>query len=131
MITLRTLRKYEAMPTGMNTGYEKMPLQTDWVWVAEDDEIPVGVVMAAPCHGLVYVMRLCVRKGVNPHVALALLRACMKDSQNRGFRGFFFHIDPTNDVDRQIMTICRKTGAKQLTTVQCLIAGSVERAARY
>jgi hypothetical protein len=128
---VRTLNTGEAMPAGMNTGYEQMPLQTDWVWVAEEDGTPLGVVLAAPCHGLVYIMRLCVREGVNPHTALALLRACMKDAQDRGFRGFFFHVDPTSEVDRHILVICRKVGVKPMTIPQVLLVGSVDNARRY
>jgi hypothetical protein len=128
---IRNLKPGEAMPAGMNTGYENMPLQIDWVWFAEEGDTPLGVVLAAPCHGLVYVMRLCVKDGANPHTALALLRACMKDAQNRGFRGFFFHVDPTVEIDRHVLVICRKVGVKPLTVPQVLLVGSVEQARRY
>lgn len=130
-MNVRNLRFNEPMPEGMATGFEGMPLQHEWVWAAEEDGIATGVVMAAPCHGLVYVMRLCVPKGANPQTAMALLRACMRDSENRGFRGFFFHIDPTVEIDRRIMILCGKMGIRPLTMPQCLIVGSVAAARKY
>ena len=90
------------MPEGFSTGYENMPLQTDWVWVAEKDGKPEGVLMVAPCHGLIYMMRLCAKEDASPMVAVCLLRACMRESKRRGFRGFFTHIDPTKEMDRRI-----------------------------
>jgi hypothetical protein len=127
---VRTLKPGEALPAGMNTGYESMPIETNWVWVAEEDGKPVGVLMAAGCHGMVYIMRLCIPKK-SRIAAFLLLRACLRDSQSRGFQGFFFHIDPTMETDRHIMLLCRKAGAKQLMVPQVLMVGSVERARRY
>lgn len=131
MIKTRTLREKEAMPQGMQTGYESMPLMSEWVWVAEDKGRAIGVLLAAPCHGLVYVMRLCVQEKENKIASLLLLRACMKDSRSRGFTGFFFHVNPTEAVDRQIMAITLKSGAKQLNIPQIMMLGSVERAVRF
>jgi len=119
------------MPEGFSTGYENMPLQTDWVWVAEKDGKPEGVLMVAPCHGLIYMMRLCAKKEASPMVAVCLLRACMRESKRRGFTGFFTHIDPTKEMDRRILRTCRKSGCIQMLMPQVMLVGSIERAARY
>jgi len=119
------------MPEGFYTGFEKMPLQEDWVWVAERDGAPQGVLMAAPCHGLIYMMRLCVKEGSPAITAFRLLRACMRDTKARGFKGFFMHIDPTSEKDIKVWPACKKSGALALPLPQQMIVGSIERAARY
>ena len=119
------------MPEGFYTGFEKMPLQEDWVWVAERDGAPQGVLMAAPCHGLIYMMRLCVKEGAPAITAFRLLRACMRDTKARGFKGFFMHIDPTSEKDIKVWPACKKSGALALPLPQQMIVGSIEKAARY
>lgn len=125
----RTLQEGERMPEGFNTGYENMPLMPDWVWIAENGE-PVGVLLAAPCHGLVYMMRLCMKEGTNPAVAARLIRACMKDCESRGFRGYFFHVSTMSEVERQLVPIVKKAGGVQIPLPQVMLVGSIERAAK-
>lgn len=129
MITVRTLRESENLPEGFATGYEKMPIMRDWAWIAEDGA-SVGVLLAAPCHGLVYMMRVCVKDGANPATALILMRECMKECNRRGFKGYFFHVSTMSQTERDLMPICRKAGAVQIPLPQVMIVGSVERAAR-
>jgi hypothetical protein len=128
MITTRTLREGEAMPEGFSTGYEKMPIMRDWVWIAEDGE-PLGVLLAAPCHGLVYMMRLCV-KDHNPMTAALMVRSCMKDCDKRGFRGYFFHVSTMSEAERALIPICRQVGAVQVPLPQVLIVGPIDRVAK-
>ena len=130
-MNVRTLSAGEHIPEGFNTGYEKMPVQGDWIWVAEKDGIATGVLMVAPCHGLIYLMRLCVKKGSPTIVAFLLLRECMRETRRRGFKGFFTHIDPTGEIDRRILQTCRKSGGVQMLIPQVMLVGSIERAARY
>lgn len=128
MIRARTLRDGEGIPEGFSTGYENMPIMRDWIWIAEDKG-PVGVLLAAPCHGLVYMMRLCTKEDANSAIAVVLLRACMKDCNKRGFRGYFFHVDTSKGSERAMISICRKAGGVQLTVPQILLVGPIDRAA--
>ena len=131
MTTVRTLRANEPMPEGFATGYENMPFMPDWVWVAESDGEALGVLMAAPCHGLIYLMRLCIKDDAQRMTAFALLRACMRETNRRGFKGFFMHIDPTKEIDRRFIPTVKKTGGVQLMIPQVMLVGSIERAARF
>jgi hypothetical protein len=130
MIRVRTLTKGEALPPGFHTGYELMPIMEDWAWIAENGE-PVGVLLAAPCHGLVYMMRVCVKEGANPATAAILIRACMRDCEKRGVKGYFFHVSTLSQVERDLIPICRKAGAVQVPIPQVLLVGAVDRAARF
>jgi hypothetical protein len=131
MISVRTLAEGEVMPQGLGTGFEKMPVMKDFVWVAEKDGEIQGILLAAPCHGLLYLVRLCVKENCNPAIASALLRQCMRDSKERGFKGYLFHISPMLGTERRFIPICKKAGGVQVITPQVAIIGSVEEAARF
>ena len=120
----------EPMPEGFNTGFENMPFMPHWVWTAEEDGEALGLLMAAPAHGLIYMMRLCVKKGAPSLTALFLLRGCMREAQKRGFKGFFTHVDPTGEIDRRVLGTCRKSGGVQMLMPQVMLVGSIEKAAR-
>jgi hypothetical protein len=130
MIEVRNLRLNEPIPDGFHTGFEGMPVMCDWVWVAEISGRPAGILLAAPCHGLVYMMRLCVKTGENGAVAAVILRGCMKDCKARGFRGYFFHVSTLEQVERDLVPIVRKAGGVQLPVPQVLMVGPIEKAAK-
>jgi hypothetical protein len=131
MIKIRTLREGEQMPQNLGTGYESMPVMNSFVWVAEEEEKIIGILMAAPCHGLIFLMRLRVLEGSNPMVALLLFRHCMKDSKEMGFRGYFSYINPQIEADAKMIPICTGAGGMQITQMQVPLCGSVEKAARF
>lgn len=130
MIAVRTLRPGDPFPQGFNTGYEKMPVMKSWVWIAESNDEVVGVLLAAPMHGLIYIMRLCIRDGAPTSTGVSLFRAFMRDALQRGFKGFLAHIDPTKEPARFI-SMCRRAGGRQLSTPQVLLTGWIEKAARF
>jgi hypothetical protein len=132
MIEVRTLMASDTFPEGFSTGYERMPVMKSWVWVAEEDGDTAGVLMAAPMHGLVYMMRLCIRPGAPRATAVRLLRTCMRDCEKRGFKGYWMHVDPTGEeVNRKMIPIVRRAGGVQLHVPQVLLAGSISAAARF
>jgi hypothetical protein len=129
VIRVRNLREGEAMPEGFYTGYEHMPVMRDWAWVAEGEEI-LAILLAAPCHGLVYFMRLCVKQGAGRITAMALIRGCMRDCEKRGFKGYFFHVSGMSQVERSLIPIVRKAGGVQITQPQMMLVGPIDEAAR-
>jgi hypothetical protein len=129
VIRVRNLREGEAMPEGFHTGYEHMPVMRDWVWLAEGEET-LAILLAAPCHGLVYFMRLCVKKGAGRATATILIRACMKECDRRGFKGYFFHVSGASQVERSLIPIVRKAGGVQITQPQMMLAGPIDEAVK-
>ncbi len=125
-MSVRTLRAGEAMPEGFATGFENLPLQADWVWIAEKEGIPVGVLLAAPCHGIIYIARLCLKEVQNKMVAVALLRALFRDTKARGYLGYLFHINPMREVEREMIPLCKRAGGVQVTMPQ-LARSKVQR----
>ena len=113
------------MPQHLATGFEAMQIDREWVWIAESDGQIVGILLAGACHGLIYLMRVCTQKGCNPMVVRNLIEKTRQDCAARGFKGYFFHLDPT--MDQKLLRACRKYGGMQLTTPQVIVVGSLER----
>jgi hypothetical protein len=131
LITVRTLRTDEPMPQHLGTGYESMPVMNDFVWVAEKGEKIIGILMAAPCHGCVFFVRLCAEKDAPPMTVPLLFRKCVRDCHARGFKGYFTYVDPTREAERKFIPICRKAGGLQIASVQVGLVGNLEQAARF
>ncbi len=131
MIHIRTLREGEAMPQHLGTGYETMPVMNSFVWVAEKDEKIIGILMAAPCHGLLFLVRLRIEKGSPGAIAHLLFRHCIRDAQAMGFQGYFSYINPELPSESALIPICERAGGIQVTALQVPLVGSIEKAARY
>jgi hypothetical protein len=119
------------MPQHLGTGFENMPVMKSFCWVAEYNGSVVGMLMAAPCHGLLYIARLRIEDGAPRATALLLFRKMMRDAKERGLLGYFTHIDPSRESERAMIPICRKAKGLQINLMQIPLAGSVEEAARF
>jgi hypothetical protein len=127
---IRNLQLYEKAPD-FKTGFESLAIDPNWAWVAEENGNKWGILLAAPCHGLVYLARLCVADGAPVFTAAWLLRHFIRDCNERGYKAYFTHVDPTNETERQFIGFCRKSEGIQATRPQVLIAGSFEKAGKY
>jgi acetyltransferase (GNAT) family protein len=119
------------MPQNLGTGYEAMPVMKSYCWVAEHEGRIVGMLMAAPCHGVLYIARICVPEGAPKLTAAMLFRHVMADAKKMGFLGYFTHIDPSRETERAMIPICRKAKGIQVPMMQVPLVGSVEEAARF
>jgi hypothetical protein len=114
----------EALREGEN--WELLTLDPEWVWLAhgQDGKI-VGVLIAAPCHGLVFIWRVKMLPGA-PHWALGrLFRQFIRDLRKRGCMGYLTFLDLTNrPAERALARIAFRAGA-MFTTASTLVYGSV------
>lgn len=119
------------MPKHLDTGFEHMAVMKDFVWIAEQDGKVIGMLIAAPCHGLIFFVRI--RTEANsPNMTVPLLfRKCVADCFARGFKGYFTYIDPARDAERKFIPICQKAGGIQVAALQVGLVGSLEKAVRY
>ena len=130
MLTIRTLREEEPMPQHLGTGFEGMPVMKSFCWVAEKDGRIVGMLMAAPCHGLLYIVRVRVEDGF-PSAAALLFRHCMRDAKEMGFLGYFSHVDPSRESEAAMIPICIRAGGTQVTMLMVPLVGSIGKAAEF
>lgn len=119
------------MPQDLGTGFESMPVMKSFCWVAEQDGQIVGILMAAPCHGLIFLVRLRVIKGAPVTTTHLLFRHCMRDAKAMGFVGYFSYIDPKRESEAAMIPICTRAGGVQITDVQVPLVGSTELAGRF
>jgi hypothetical protein len=131
-ITVRNLRDGEALPQGLHTGFEELQVMPLWCWIAEQDSEVLGVLMGAPCHGLVYLLRLCVKPECKTKIVpLLLLRAFLRDCFARGFKAYFTHLDPTRELEGRLLGLCREAQGVQVTVPQVAVVGFLHDAGRY
>lgn len=131
LITVRTLGPKEAMPQHLDTGFERMEVMNEFVWIAEQAGKIIGILMAAPCHGLIFFVRLRTEKGAPAMAVHLLFRKCINDCKQRGFKGYFVYVDPNIEAERRLIPICRRAGGIQMTSVQVGLVGNLAEAARY
>lgn len=131
MITVRTLREDESFPQHLGTGFEHMPVMKSFCWVAEHEGRIVGMLMGAPCHGLVYIVRVRIEQAAPAMTALLLFRNSLRDCKQMGFVGYFTHVDPTRENERALIPICRKAKGLQFVMPQVPLAGPIDAAVRY
>jgi len=126
MIEVRNLQADEAFPSFMDDWMKKSTTMREWVWVAKDDGNPVGVVVGAPVHGLVYLARIRTSEGAPSTTVLALMRKCFADCKERGFFGFFTQLNPTLREESKLIGVIRSTGGKQLEDPLVMVAGGLD-----
>jgi hypothetical protein len=131
LISIRTLRPEEAMPQHLGTGYESMPVMNEFVWIAEQYGKIIGIMLGAPCHGLVFIVRVCVERDAPSKTVHLLFRHFVQDCEKKGLRGYFTFIDPSLEVERKFIPICHKAGGMQVPMLQVGLVGSIEKAARF
>lgn len=132
-LIVRTLMASDSFPEGFETGYEKMPVMKSWCWVAEENGDAAGVLLAAPMHGIAYLMVIRVHPKAPNMTLLLLLRQCMRDCVKRGFKGFCLHIAPTAEDGenmRKMIPLVRRSGGVQVLQPHVFLVGSTEKAAR-
>lgn len=128
VVMVRTLKPGEPFPQHLDTGFEQMPVMNDFIWVAEKNGKIVGILMAAPCHGIVFLVRLRTTKDAPAMTVALLFRRCVRDWKARGFKGYFTYVDPSRELERRFIPICRKLGGLQLVSPQVGLVGNLEQA---
>lgn len=118
----------DAIPEGLKEG-ENWPLLTlddHWVWLARDSEGGVvGILIAAPCHGLVFIWRLKMLETA-PHWALGkLLRQFIRDLRSRKCLGYIACLDICSRPAEQALHRIAFRAGLVFSSTTTLIAGSV------
>lgn len=118
----------KAIPDALKEGegWQVLDLDPDWVWTVRDErEEIVGVLIAAPCHGLVFVWRIKVLPTAPPWSLGRLLRTFIRDIRRRGCLGYMAMLDVCQQPrEKQLWRIAGKAGAITVTAAT-LVCGSV------
>ena len=111
-VTARTLRPGEPPPEQFGETFLHLRgLDREWIWIVEHSGMTVGLLIAAPCHGIGMILRVRTDPDTAPRSALlVLLRKFFSDLRARGYQGFMSWFDETNDDERILQKIAEQLG---------------------
>jgi hypothetical protein len=118
----------DAIPEALKEG-ENWPLLTldeNWVWLAKDgDGSVVGILIAAPCHGLVFIWRLKML-ATAPNWALGkLLRRCIRDLRARKCLGYITWLDVCSRPEEMALARIAARAGALFTAATTVVVGSI------
>ena len=118
----------KAIPDELKQGeaWPMLDLDPDWVWIVRDSEDnPCGILIAAPCHGLVFIWRIKILPAAPGWALGRLLRNFIRDLRRRGCLGYMAMLDVLNrPAEMALARIAFRAGAS-FTTATTVIYGSV------
>ena len=108
---VRFLRVNEEIPAGLDTGFEQLGhLDRHWVWVLDVNHKIEGVLLAAPCHGVAFVWRLCVLPNSSTTDVLRLLRGFLASCRERGLVGYMTLMDLAQPTQERLRGLIERAG---------------------
>lgn len=123
-MNVRNLIPRERLPKELRTGYEATAMP-EWIWIAERNGYPVGILVAAPAHGVVILMRLATTPDAEGTDVRTLLVAAFREMKMRGYRGYTTWLDPTKEPENAFIRIIRAIGGFQLLNPQVACCGGL------
>jgi hypothetical protein len=119
------LLKDEVLPEGLRTGFDVGPAcDPQWIFVLERDGAPVVLLVAAPAHVMVVLLRLVACGDANVGDVRHLLLGAFKMMKERGYLGYVTWVDPTRAIEQALLTLIRHSGGTQMTMPQVSCCGA-------
>jgi hypothetical protein len=102
-----------------------LSLDPEWVWLARDEEEIVGILIAAPCHGLAFVWRIKMLPEASPMALLRLLRTFIRDLRKRKCLGYMALLNVSDRPEEQALARIAFRAGAMFTTATTVVYGSV------
>lgn len=122
-MTARQLKDADEFPLHLLPEFASLPLEPEWVWVAEDGGVIVGVIACLRGHGMVLPLRIMVADDAPQSTALLLLRAARRGSQRGGCVGFAAFLNLERDEEARLARIGERMGATVRRVTHVLMGG--------
>lgn len=122
-----TMEFLERLPEALKEGesWELLSIDPEWVWLAEDGGKVVGILIAAPCHGMVFIWRVKMLPEASYWSLGKLFRNFIRDLRKRKCLGYIAFLDLVGQKNEQaIARIAARAGA-HFTTATTVVYGSV------
>lgn len=101
-MTVRKLEADDVLP--FKYGFEPLPLDRNWAWVALEEERVIGLLLGSPCHGAAFLVRLiCERAPIT--CALRLIRKFAQDIYADGYRVAFGYFDLERETEARLVKL--------------------------
>lgn len=102
----------------------------DWIWVAVEDDIVAGAILAGPMHGIVMVQVVYIRPGFG-FVLLRLLRTFLRDCAKRGFHAFMGYVNIAKPEQKKLLRIAVRAEAIAFEDPMICFGGALKHALRW
>jgi hypothetical protein len=117
----------KAIPDALKDGeaWPILDLDPEWAWVAYEEDRIVGLLIAAPCHGMVFLWRIKMLPSAKPTALLHLLRRFIRDIRARGCLGYIAMLDMTRPLEQALARIAFRAQGRFVPGAVSVICGSV------
>lgn len=124
-LVVRNLQVGESIPPVLlrDMGLAMTQPMPEWVWIAEQAEEIVGVLVTAPCHGVIILLRLLVKPAAPSTIPLLLLRRASRDARRRGYTSYMTLLDRSRTTEDHLARVAFQQGATIWPAPHTLVVG--------
>lgn len=124
---VRSLDKDDPLPDFSHSLPDTPLTQKEWIWVAfgARDNKPLGLIAAAPLHGIVLLVRIYAIDEAPKSIAVGMLRKVLADCKDRGYTRYALHLDLRLDNEARLARIVKKAGGSEISS-HTLFHGPIE-----
>lgn len=127
-MNVRNLILGEPLPKALQTGYETGQCDPRWIWLVEDNAgIPCALLVTAPAHVAVMLLRLVAKADASKYAVNALLRQSLKEMHARGYVGYIVSFNPCHTVCLELLRLIRAIGGEQSTEPSVMCYGRLDK----
>lgn len=125
-MVVRNLKPDDVLPDLLKTGFElAKTCAHEWIWVVERDGKIVCLLVTAPAHVMVILLRLLSTPEAEGTDVRALLLHTFREIKERGYKGYSTWLDPTKEPENAFIGIIRAIGGVQLMNPQVACCGAL------
>jgi len=106
---VRNLKPGDQLDHELLGNWAALKLDHDWVWVVEHHANIEAIMIAAPMHGLVFLLRIAATKYAPDGWLLCALRTVLKESQRRGLIAAMTYLT-TAPTEQKLMRLALRAG---------------------
>ena len=124
-MSVRNMYQGEKLPEDLRTGYEGGRCDPNWIFLVERDSQPVAILVSAPVHIVVMLVRLVTSKQAHVNDVRALLLHFVRTVKDRGYNGYFTYLGDDSELERTLAKIIKAADGTQIEKPQYLCVGAV------
>lgn len=130
-LEFRNLIEGEKLPPELSGDFPQgWEFDREWTWVALFDSEVIGVLLGAPCHGIVLMMMVKVKTG-HGYCLIGLIRYFIRESVRRGFKCYMTHLNREKPEQMKLLHILELAQGNVLPFNIVCVGGNLQDAAKY
>ena len=121
---VRNYIKGEPLPEQLRTGFENGSMP-EWIWVCERDGKIVCLLVAAPAHIVVILLRVLSTLDAKITDMRSLLVHALSDIKERGFSAYITWLNPEKPNENALLNIIKNANGIEMEEEQVLCGGKI------